>query len=509
MQRIDDNDLLVIGSGAAGLFAAWRAARAGLRVVLVTEGVLRSGSSYWAQGGIAAVTTPDDDIDSHIADTLAAGRGRCDAERVAILAREGATHVAELIEAGMPFDRDADGQPRRGLEGGHSRHRVLHADGAATGRALSEFLVARLAGYPRLRVIEHGFVHRLIHSVDDSRVVGAQVHCHDAGDMTVAASATLIATGGYAGLFSRSTNPPGATGAGLTLAAAAGARLTGLEFVQFHPTAFYSPDGTTFLLTEALRGAGATLVDAQGTRFLADAPGAELAPRDAVAAAIHQRCAIDGRPWVGLDLRHLDRAMLAAGFGGLLARVAAAGIDIAREPIPVAPAAHYCIGGIATDEDGATGIRGLYAAGEAACTGVHGANRLASNSLLECLVFAARAVSHAAERLGGAIAPPEVGAGMRRCVSRESTARARRAARGALLMRDVGLERDADGLQRAQAELAAGAVGWADDGAAEAEYFDWHDRGSAALAGCIVRAALARTESIGVHVRRDALAATF
>lgn len=502
MQRID-SDLLIIGSGAAGLYAAWRAARLGQRVTLVTEGALLSGASHWAQGGIAAVTSSDDTLAAHVADTLAAGRGLCDDDRVALLVRDGATRVAELIGEGMAFDRDAHGALCRGLEGGHSRHRILHAMGAATGRALTEFLAARVAGQASVQIIEQGFAYRLL--VDDAgRCRGATVYRPEHDDnLVIDAPATLLATGGYAGLYARSTNPPGAIGTGLVLAEQAGAALADLEFVQFHPTAFYSPSGETFLLTEALRGAGATLVDARGERFVADLPGAELAPRDAVAAAIHARCIEDGRPFVGLDLRHLAPSALAAGFGELLARVAAAGIDITREPIPVAPAAHYCIGGIVTDDIGATAVPGLYAAGETAATGVHGANRLASNSLLECLVFAERAVLAADHETPPGSTPWPAPAGMQRARTRAGASRERLAERGAWLMHDVGIERDANGLARAGRALAAAPVGWpalADGGC---EYFDVRDRGAARLAAAIGAAAAARPQSAGVHRRRD------
>ncbi|ROO29795.1 L-aspartate oxidase [Salinisphaera japonica] len=498
---IQDTDLLIVGSGAAGLYGAWCAACAGLAVTVVTRGVLRSGSSYWAQGGIAAVTAPEDRLADHVADTLAAGRGLCDAERVQILVEEGAAHVAGLIAAGMAFDRDASGTLLRGLEGGHGAHRVLHAKGAETGRVLTEFLEARLAECDNVTIIERADVLALLQS-ENGAVVGAELLCGPAyAPRRLYAGTTLLATGGYAGLFARSTNPPGANGSGLMLAAEAGARLTDLEFVQFHPTAFYDPSGQTFLLTEALRGAGATLVDAHGRRFLANTPGAELAPRDVVAAAIHARCAAEDVPCMGLDLRHLNQETLTAEFGSLLARVAAAGIDITTTPIPVAPAAHYCIGGVATDATARSGIDGLYVAGETAATGVHGANRLASNSLLECLVFAARAVRDIAGRR-----PAPALKAMPRATAYRNAARAdhqarRSAARADILMADVGLLRDAPGLARAAAALAETPTGWPPGRGRE--YHDWLDRGTADLSQRIVVAAAARSQSIGVHRRSD------
>lgn len=499
-----DCDFLVLGSGAAGLYAAWQAAAYG-RVVVVTDGLLASGSSYRAQGGIAAVTTDDDTYAAHIADTLTAGRGLCDPAAVEMLVREGAAAVDGLIAAGMNFDADDDGRLRRGLEGGHSRHRILHALGAQTGRALVDFLIERIRGCPAITVVEHGFAHQLL--VDGAgRCIGASVYRHDRDEtVVVRAPATILATGGYAALFERTTNSAGAIGIGLGLAQAAGARLSGLEFVQFHPTAFYDAEGRTFLISEALRGAGATLVNEAGARFLAAAPGAELAPRDIVAAAITNEIACQQQPYVGLDLRHLDPEMLRHSFGFIMNAIAERGIDFTREPVPVAPAAHYCIGGIVTGLEGTTGVPGLYAAGEVASTGVHGANRLASNSLLECLVFAQRAITHAA---GCALArpagmPPAATLSLDRRRAEDFVARRQRL--GMLLTRNVGIERDRTSLESAQAAVDAALAEPARAGQAD-EYFAFCDRHIHELANAIIRAALARETSVGVHRRRDTLA---
>lgn len=501
-----DCDFLVLGSGAAGLYAAWQAAARG-RVILVTDGALASGSSYWAQGGIAAVTTDDDTLEAHIADTLAAGRGLCDRVAVELLVAEGAAAVRALIAAGMPFDTEADGRLRRGLEGGHSHHRILHALGVQTGKALVDFLIARIRNCATVEVVEYGFAHRLLRDAD-GHCVGARIHRRDAAsELLVRAPATLLATGGYSALFERTTNPAGALGVGLGLAREVGARLIDLEFVQFHPTAFHEPSGRTFLISEALRGAGATLVNAAGERFLADAPDAELAPRDVVATAIAAEIARQEQPYVGLDLRHLDPLMLEQSFGFIMTAIAERGIDWRREPVPVAPAAHYCIGGVATDHHGATDVPGLYAAGEVAATGVHGANRLASNSLLECLVFAHRAVAHAAERDAPRLSRVESGAAWTVDAERAEPFATRRRDLGALMMRHVGLERDRAGLETAlaaieaaRAEPLSGPPDRADD------YFSFLDRHVHALAGAIARAALARETSVGVHRRRDTLA---
>ncbi|HET7313686.1 L-aspartate oxidase [Salinisphaera sp.] len=499
-----DCDFLVLGSGAAGLYAAWQAA-AQARVIVVTDGALASGSSYWAQGGIAAVTTDDDTLEAHVADTLAAGRGLCDRAAVELLVAEGAAAVRDLIAAGMVFDTDADGRLRRGLEGGHSYRRILHALGVQTGRALVDFLIERVRGLPSVHVIEHGFAHALLRD-ENGRCAGARVFAHErAEDMTIRAAATVLATGGYSALYRRTTNPPGALGLGLGLARDIGARCIDLEFVQFHPTAFYEPAGRTFLISEALRGAGATLVNEAGARFLADAPGAELAPRDAVAAAITAEIARQRCPWVGLDLRHLDPAMLRQSFGFIMDAIAERGIDVAREPVPVAPAAHYCIGGVATDRDGVTDVAGLYAAGEVAATGVHGANRLASNSLLECLVFARRAVTHAFDQ--GLARPGPIASGPPMTIDPAGAASfaGRRRELGALMTRHVGIERDRAGLESALAAIEAARSTTPVVGSS-AEYFAFRDRHIHDLAQTIARAALAREASVGVHRRRDSSA---
>jgi L-aspartate oxidase len=353
-------DVLVVGGGVAGLSAALTAAGAGADVLLLAKGSLLESNSYLAQGGVAAARAADDSPELHAADTLEAGRGLCRESAVRLLTAEAPARIAELERLGVVFDPDL------GREGGHSRRRIVHAGGAETGRRLAETLAARVRDERRIAVSEGERVLTLWRAA--GRCVGAV-----SGRGPVRARATLLASGGYAALWQRTTNQAGAVGDGLLLAYRAGACLADLELVQFHPTALLD-DG--FLLSEALRGDGALLLDDTGARFTD-----ELAPRDVVARAIAARDA------VGLDLRPVDSSR----FPGLIATLERAGYDPAREPVPVAPAAHYSIGGITTDLDGRTTVCGLYAAGECACTGVHGANRLASNSLLECLVFGRRA----------------------------------------------------------------------------------------------------------------------
>ncbi|MDX6479790.1 MAG: L-aspartate oxidase [Gaiellaceae bacterium] len=343
-------DVSIVGAGVAGLSAALAAADEGATVTVVAKASHTASNSYAAQGGVAAAVGEGDDPALHAADTLTAGRGICRPSAVELLTAEAPGRIAWLRELGVQFDEGLS------LEGGHCLPRVVHAGGADTGRHIADVLTLRAREHPRIRFEEGRHVESL------SGVSGAPV---------------VLATGGYAALWSRTTNPRGATGEGLLLARAAGAALADLEFVQFHPTALRGSNGHDgYLLSEALRGAGATLIDVDGERFVD-----ELAPRDVVARAIAARSG------ARLDLRAIERDRYAT----LMATLAEAGYDPASEPVPVAPAAHYAIGGIVTDLDGRTDVDGLYAAGECACTGVHGANRLASNSLLECLVFGRRA----------------------------------------------------------------------------------------------------------------------
>jgi L-aspartate oxidase len=351
-------DLVVVGTGLAGLYGALCVAEE-RDVLVLSKGPLFSSASYLAQGGIAAAAGPDDDPELHAADTLAAGRGLCNPEAVELLTREAPARIADLVELGVSFEDDP------GLEGGHSRARVFHSGGAATGKEVARALAQRVLEHPRIQVAE------------GERVLGlwrAGGRC--AGVVTdsraIPTSATLLATGGYAALWKRTTNPGGSLGEGIAMAYRTGAAVADMEFVQFHPTALA---GSSVLLSEALRGAGALLIDEHGQRFTD-----ELAPRDVVARAIGERGT------ALLDLGPVERTR----FPSLMASIEDAGYD-PEEPVPVAPAAHYTMGGIVTDLDGRTEVPALYAAGECACTGVHGANRLASNSMLECLVFGRRA----------------------------------------------------------------------------------------------------------------------
>jgi L-aspartate oxidase len=379
-----------VGGGAAGLYVAIRAAEAGASTVLVSRKPLAESASYWAQGGLAAALGDDDSPERHAADTLAAGRGLCRRSAVDVLAREAPAAVHELRRRGVEFDRESNGGLALGLEGGHSARRIVHAGGSETGRAITSRLAELAAEAANLEVLEGASATALWS--DGSRCFGVIT---DAG--SVAARSTVLATGGGAALWSRTTNPWGAIGAGAVLAHAAGAELTDLEFCQFHPTALALPnsdlDGR--LMTEAVRGEGASLLDASGRRFTY-----ELAPRDQVTAAILDRMEADQSDHVLLDLRGLNPNR----FPNVFAVCREAGLDPETEPVPVAPAAHYLIGGVACDLEGRTSLPGLLAVGECACTGLHGANRLASNSLSECFVFGSRTAA-------AAVAETDAGAG--------------------------------------------------------------------------------------------------
>ncbi|MFJ9546791.1 L-aspartate oxidase [Streptomyces erythrochromogenes] len=392
-----DADVVVVGSGVAGLTAALRCAAAGRRTVVVTKARLDDGSTRWAQGGIAAALGEGDTPEQHLDDTLVAGAGLCDEEAVRLLVTEGPDAVRRLIDTGAVFDTSAEtGEIELTREGGHHRRRIAHAGGDATGAEISRALVEAVhaAG---IETVENALVLDLLQDAQ-GRTAGVTLHVmgegqHD-GVGAVHAPAVILATGGMGQVFSATTNPSVSTGDGVALALRAGAEVSDLEFVQFHPTVlFLGPDaeGQQPLVSEAVRGEGAYLVDGDGVRFMVGQHElAELAPRDIVAKGIMRRMQEQGAQHMYLDARHFGARMWEQRFPTILAACRAHGIDPVTEPVPVAPAAHYASGGVRTDLQGRTTVPGLYACGEVACTGVHGANRLASNSLLEGLVFAER-----------------------------------------------------------------------------------------------------------------------
>jgi L-aspartate oxidase len=395
-------DVVVVGSGVAGLSAALHARGAG-RVLLVTKQHLDDGSTRWAQGGIAAALGADDTPALHLEDTLTAGVGLCDPDAVDVLVTEGPARVRELLSLGGVFDPAAGGGPTspEGLaltrEGGHSRRRIVHAGGDATGMEVQRALLAAVRADPSIEIIEHALVVDLLRT-SEGAVCGLTLHVLGAGSHdgvgAVHARAVVLATGGLGQVFGSTTNPAVSTGDGVAVALRAGAEVADLEFVQFHPTALWlgpASRGQQPLISEAMRGEGAVLVDGTGARVMAGVhPLADLAPRDVVAKAMSRRMAALHTDHLFLDARSIGETELLQHFPSIVARCRVAGIDPVTDLIPVAPAAHYASGGVVTDLFGRTTVRGLYACGEVACTGVHGANRLASNSLLEGLVFAAR-----------------------------------------------------------------------------------------------------------------------
>ena len=487
MASARENDpVIVVGSGIAGGLLALAAAETG-PVVMITKEALGDGSTRRAQGGIAAAIDGHDSVEAHIADTLAAGAGLCDHEAVTRICREGPDQVTALLARGVHFDR-RDGRLRLAREGAHSAARVVHAGGDATGAHIVGALSTALRRDPRIELAEGERALEVI--VRDGCVVGLRSEAADGRERTRAARAVALAAGGMGQLYTRTTNPLGATADGPALAARAGAALADLELVQFHPTALALGDGPLALVSEAVRGEGAILRDAAGHRFMPDEhPMAELGPRDVVARAIARHAAELGAD-VTLDLRHLDADAMRRRFPTVAALCAEHGLDLARDPIPVTPAAHYAIGGALTDMAGRTTLPGLFAVGECAATGAHGANRLASNGLLEAAVLAAGAAEALDEGLDDWPDGPVAHAAPVPAVA--GGAPEAREAIQAAMWRGVGVERDAQGLAQAARDLAQINAGT-----------DHPTDNLLLIARLAAAAAKMRTESRGAHFRRD------
>ena len=411
MTNSDTYDFLIIGSGLAGLFAAYHASKYGT-VLVVTKINEKKSNSWLAQGGIAAAMGEDDSTELHIKDTLEAGRGICDKEAVRILVEEGVLSVKELIEIGMKFDKE-NGQYVFGLEGGHCKRRILHSNGSSTGSVLTQFLLHKVKNLSNVTFHSNTQVIDLIR--ESNEVVGIiSLNLESSNVSPIFAKATILATGGYNNIYSRNTNPEAAIGEGISMALNVGAELQDLEFTQFHPTAFYSESGSTFLISEAIRGEGAYLINTKGERFMSGYHElGELAPRDIVAKAIYEEIKKSDKKYVYLDARHLEETAIKDHFKNIYNFALAEGTDITSQLIPIAPAAHYSIGGIKTDNNGSSSVGRLFAIGEAASTRIHGANRLASNSLLECLVFAKRAAIKASESTEVKLSPKQKNYGAR------------------------------------------------------------------------------------------------
>jgi len=495
-------DVLVIGGGLAGLRVALGVPDRH-RVLVVTKDEVRESNSAYAQGGIAGVLDPEDHFEDHIADTLAAGKGLCDPEVVELVVREAPRRIAELIEWGTHFD-EVDGQVALTREGGHSHARIVHALGDATGREVMRAVIHQARTRDNVRIWQNSFTVDLV--THDGLCRGALVWDRNRGPALVWARAVLLATGGAGQLYRESTNPAIATADGHALAYRAGAELRDMEFMQFHPTVLYIAGSARHLLTEALRGEGAFLRDRNGHRFMPDFhPLAELAPRDDVSRAINEQMARTRHPCVYLDLSHLDAATVRRRFPGIEHLCRGFDLDIARDPIPVRPGAHYMIGGVTVDHDARTTLPGLWAAGEVTSSGLHGANRLASNSLLEGLVHGARAAEDIAESLaaGGrrrlevppveAVIYPESREPLDLADIRESLR--------SLMWRSVGIIRDARGLTEAADQVDF----WCRYvlGHVFHDPAGWTLQNMLTVSRLMISAARTREESRGVHTRSD------
>ena len=485
--------MIVVGSGIAGLIAALELSRTH-DVTLVTKAKLAESNTRYAQGGIAAAMFDDDSVAEHVADTLRAGAGLCNVEAVEILCAEGPARIRDLIRLGVGFDQ-RDGELARGLEAAHSRARVLHAGGDATGLTIETALVRAVRGAP-VRVLEDTFACDV--ELRGEVVTGLEVMGPDGARRTLAAEAVVLASGGAGQMYLHTTNPTVATGDGVAMALRAGAELADVEFYQFHPTALALPG--SFLISEAVRGDGAVLRDVRGERFMQRLdPAGELAPRDVVARGIARTMAAQGGAPVMLDATAMGAEFLAARFPTIDGACKSRGLDWATETIPVTPAAHYWMGGVRTDVWGRTSVTGLYAVGEVACTGVHGANRLASNSLLESLVFAWRCAQMLLEDSAPrASAFGQDGADMTEIeVDDEAgTELTDRVALQTLMWADAGIERNRAGLERAGQQLRAWKVTGGDVSSLETANL-------LEVSRVVVAAALARRESRGAHFRDD------
>ena len=495
--QVFEFETVVVGSGLSGLAAAYHSSKYG-KVAIVTKSQLDISNSYYAQGGIAAVISPGDSTENHLNDTLEAGRGLCDVDAAEILVNEGRERVLELIEMGMEFDKK-DGELVLGLEGGHSHRRILHAGGDATGKILTSFMLKKAIEQPSVQSFENVTAIRLIRQ--QNCIVG--LHAYDfvtKKNIIFKTKAVIIATGGLSRVFLRSTNPYTATGDGIAMAFEAGAKIADLEFIQFHPTALSVPGKEAYLISEAVRGEGAWLINEKGERFMNGIhPLAELAPRDVVAFNIFKQLKQTTTGHIYLSLKHLDKTEIINRFTHIYKQLEAYGFDMATDLLPVAPAAHYMVGGIRTNLDAETNISGLFVCGEAASTGVMGANRLASNSLLECLVFGKRASERAAKLPDpkcslSDVEPVYIDA------ANEPLYLEMQNEIALLMSENLGIVRNATGISKAIKRLSA----------IESEYNDFKNeynlfkiKNTATVCKLIAQAALVREESRGGHIRED------
>ena len=492
-------DVIVIGSGIAGLTAALSARAKGLSVLLLTKDVLSTSSTSWAQGGIAAALGPGDSPDQHFQDTLEAGAGLCDQDSVKILVQEGPAAVRRLINLGATFDLDSSGNVALTREGGHRRHRIAHAGGDATGAEISRALVAKVLADPKVRIFEHALVLDLLKDKFE-RVCGVTLHVMGKGRIdgvgAALSRAVILATGGLGAVFEQTTNPLVATGDGVALALRAGTTVADLEFVQFHPTVLWvGPDsrGSQPLISEAVRGEGAILRNINGEAFMSKIhPMKDLAPRDVVAHAVHEEIIKSGKPFVYLDGTKLGKDIWLNRFPNILLSCQEIGIDPLVEMIPVVPAAHYASGGVVSDMTGRTDIPGLFAVGECASAGVHGANRLASNSLLEGLVVAERIAQHLvdlpaqSEPLIENVPSNLIDGKVRKEITATTT-------------KGAGAVRNSQGLQQTISDLAQLATKTTNLASTQS----WEATNLLTVSSFLSNAALRREESRGSHWRTD------
>jgi L-aspartate oxidase len=489
-----ETDFIVVGGGIAGLRAAIGLAEAG-RVLVVTKQEVTESNTQYAQGGIAVALSDDDEVALHLQDTIDAGDGLVNIDAARVLVEEGPQRIQELIDWGTEFDRSGS-RLSFTREGAHSRSRILHAHGDSTGREIGRALIARARTIPKISFTEFEFTADLC--VNDGRATGVFLLSPDGTRTSVHARAVLLATGGAGQVYSDTTNPSVATGDGIAMAYRAGAAISDMEFFQFHPTALSVPGAPRFLLSEALRGEGALLLNPARVRFMPQYhPMAELAPRDVVARAIVQEIAASKKAQATayLDMRHLDAAILRARFPRIYSTCQQYGIDITRDLIPVRPAAHYLMGGIKTDLHGRTSVGGLYAAGETACTGVHGANRLASNSLLEGLVFGARVAAAMREEQAISGARP---CGESRAHSSGDATRVAAQLRHSM-WEYAGVVRNRAGLEKLQQQIPD----WETSAGTGIDRQSIETSNLLTVGVLITRSALAREESRGAHFRSD------
>jgi L-aspartate oxidase len=495
--QIYDFDTVIIGSGLAGLTSAYYSSKFG-SVAIVTKSELDTSNSYYAQGGIAAAIAEDDSPELHMHDTLAAGRGLCDEDAVRVMVNEGKDRVLEFIGMGMEFDT-LEGKLILGLEGAHSRRRILHAGGDATGKKLTCFILQKVKEQENVKAFEYTTAVKILKN--NGNVAGVQALDFRTGkNLLFRTKAVILATGGLSRIFERSTNPHTATGDGIALAWEAGASIADIEFIQFHPSALFMPGEEAYLISEAVRGEGAWLLNHEGKRFMKEIhPLAELAPRDVVSYNIFKEIKESGKDHIYLSLKHLEGEKIRSRFKNIYLHLKDLGIDLTTDLIPVAPAAHYMVGGVRTNLNAETSIKGLFVCGEAASTGVMGANRLASNSLLECLVFGKRASESAAELPWLQENLPEVNPvelnqenqndylNTRNLISRQ-------------MMESLGVVRNKAGLEKALAVFEGIVENY---GGKENDYNILKLRSSATVCRLIAAGALKREESRGGHIRTD------